>query len=420
MHRGGEQVDEPLVGVRGEVDGDVRLRGHGRGDLDVEEHLAVGLVAGAVLRPVDAHREDLREVDPDLREVAVQVALPVPPAELGDGDRLARAVEVGREVVELGHVGGPQRLRLRRGRCPGADGRRVGQQAAGRGVDLRELVLVDGVALLEVGARLPAVVEPDDRGGVLRELGGKPDLALPAAIGGAPGLVAAEVDAERGLGLRRGAGRRRGAPAEVGADPQPGVLEVAADRGHLVRVGARVLGERPPSLGRIGLGPGREVGARAAAEDDGHADLVVGCGVLHALGAGDRCAVAAGQRDQSGILRCVGHSGPPRRCDQKPTRTVSRSRKQPLYSHAAGPMTRRSGRRRATESGRGTGRTAHVVVTALRRTPETPAVRAAQPTKSNGSERMRTPVAWCTAFAIAAAVPTMPISPMPLAPIGLT
>ncbi|MEA2188708.1 MAG: hypothetical protein QOK16_3719 [Solirubrobacteraceae bacterium] len=37
-----------------------------------------------------------------------------------------------------------------------------------------------------------------------------------------------------------------------------------------------------------------------------------------------------------------------------------------------------------------------------------------------GRSRTRTPVAWCTAFATAAAVPTIPISPTPLAPIGLT
>ena len=37
-----------------------------------------------------------------------------------------------------------------------------------------------------------------------------------------------------------------------------------------------------------------------------------------------------------------------------------------------------------------------------------------------GRSRTRTPVAWCTAFATAAAAPTIPISPAPLAPIGLT
>src|SRR5262245_30982687 len=37
-----------------------------------------------------------------------------------------------------------------------------------------------------------------------------------------------------------------------------------------------------------------------------------------------------------------------------------------------------------------------------------------------GRSRTRMPVAWCTALAIAAAVPTMPSSPMPLDPIGLT
>ena len=35
-----------------------------------------------------------------------------------------------------------------------------------------------------------------------------------------------------------------------------------------------------------------------------------------------------------------------------------------------------------------------------------------------GRSRTRRPVAWYTALPIAAAVPVMPISPMPLAPIG--
>ena len=37
-----------------------------------------------------------------------------------------------------------------------------------------------------------------------------------------------------------------------------------------------------------------------------------------------------------------------------------------------------------------------------------------------GRSRMRMPVAWCTALAIAAAVPTIPTSPRPFDPIGLT
>ena len=36
-----------------------------------------------------------------------------------------------------------------------------------------------------------------------------------------------------------------------------------------------------------------------------------------------------------------------------------------------------------------------------------------------GNSRMRLPVAWKTALAMAAAVPTMPISPSPFTPIGL-
>ena len=37
-----------------------------------------------------------------------------------------------------------------------------------------------------------------------------------------------------------------------------------------------------------------------------------------------------------------------------------------------------------------------------------------------GSSRIRTPVAWCTALATAAAAPTMPISPMPFTPAGFS
>ena len=51
MRRGVHRIDEPLEGVRREVDRDARAGRDAAGDLDVEGNLAVGLVAGAFWPP---------------------------------------------------------------------------------------------------------------------------------------------------------------------------------------------------------------------------------------------------------------------------------------------------------------------------------------------------------------------------------
>ena len=64
----------------------------------------------------------------------------------------------------------------------------------------------------------------------------------------------------------------------------------------------------------------------------------------------------------------------------------------------------------------------HRMTLTARRVDPTGAHRGVQSRSSSriGSSRTRLPVAWNTALAIAAFMPTMPISPMPLIPSGLT
>ena len=60
----------PCVGVRGEVDDDLRLGGDGAGDLDVEHDLAVGavgVVAGGVGPAQDRDGRDRRRRQPEAR-----------------------------------------------------------------------------------------------------------------------------------------------------------------------------------------------------------------------------------------------------------------------------------------------------------------------------------------------------------------
>ncbi len=130
-HRDG--IDEPGVGVGREVDDDVCARRQRPGDLDVEEHLAVGAVrvlARHVRRPVDSDRGHGRwRGDAQAAEVGVEVALREAAAQFDDRDGRARAVGVRREGVD-----GPELDR----RVAGADG--MGQRDTVEGARLRPVV----------------------------------------------------------------------------------------------------------------------------------------------------------------------------------------------------------------------------------------------------------------------------------------
>ena len=99
---GRDRVEEALVGVGREVDGDRRLGRDRRRDLDVEHHLAVGAVGVGrmVAAAVDADRLDVGSRQPEAAEIGADVGRLEAAAELDDGDALAAAVDTGREVVE--------------------------------------------------------------------------------------------------------------------------------------------------------------------------------------------------------------------------------------------------------------------------------------------------------------------------------
>ena len=138
-------VDEPLIGVGREVDDDLGARGDRAGHLDVEHHLAVGVLVGAraVGAAVDRDRGDRRRGDRQPLEVRGEVGLGEAAAELDDPDRLPGAVDAAREAVGLGDL--HRRVGRRR--------RRLGDEA-------------------DVGSCLGSVVDPEHADDDVLEVGG--------------------------------------------------------------------------------------------------------------------------------------------------------------------------------------------------------------------------------------------------------
>ena len=180
-----DRVEEAAVRVGREIDDDPCPGRHRAGDLDIEHHLAVGAVGGRRLVPaaVDRHDRDRRLRAAQAAEVGLDVGRPEPAAELDQGDRLAAAIGIGHEVVQVGDLaGGEAALDLgRRPERPGAVG-----------VGRRRLVEP------EVGPGLGPVVEPEDADDDRAQTGGHGDLAGPAAIRLPVELVAPKRHAERG------------------------------------------------------------------------------------------------------------------------------------------------------------------------------------------------------------------------------
>ena len=168
---------QPALRKAGEIDHDLGPWGDRAGDLDVEHHLAVGAVLGrnarvvrVVLCTVGGDGLDRRLGNAEAAQVLLEIRLKVvrvePAAELQQADALAGAVQVGREVIDLGQLWGEER----------DDGR-----------------LVEGGRMRVSDPPLdqPPVVQAghdcDDAG----EFGGDLDLADPAPVGVA-GLLGVE------------------------------------------------------------------------------------------------------------------------------------------------------------------------------------------------------------------------------------
>ena len=109
MDSGRHRVDEALLGVLGEVHGDLGLRGDRPDNLDIEFDLAVRTVripSGRVADASDRDGHHLRDSQAQAREVGLQVSRPVAAAELEDADGLAAAVPASRKAVQPSNLPG--------------------------------------------------------------------------------------------------------------------------------------------------------------------------------------------------------------------------------------------------------------------------------------------------------------------------
>jgi hypothetical protein len=253
-----DRVDEPGVAVRPEIDHLTCLRRQRACDLDVEQDLAVGVLARLVRGTVDADRGHRRSRDPEPGEVLIQVRLPEPAAEFDDRDDLAVAVGAGRKAVDLAE--------LDRGVAGGSGAR-------GRGPELR--------------SRLRAVIEAEDGDDDAVECGRDAEptgavAVLDEAPVGCAALHPFELDAESELhvpGRSRDPDPTRGEVAEH--DPQPQGRGRARDRSQV----GRIRGRRT-----------RRVDGRPASEQQRCLDDRVRIDGSREPCLRRRCALAAGQR----------------------------------------------------------------------------------------------------------------------------
>ena len=252
VRRLAERVQEAGVGVGREVHDQARPRGQCTGDLDVQQHLAVGAVrvgAGRVhpaVHPDPAHR---RPGDAQPGEVGVELGLGVAAAELEDRQGLAGAVQAVRKAVHGAELERGEAHRTRRG----------------------------GGA--EPGSGLRPVVQTEDGGDHPVQLSRHAELAGAVPVAD---LFAARAPAGDGLQRRTEdpAQHRHGA-----GDPDPPGRGVGADHLHaepaersddevhiclVSPVGSSQHGARP------GRGEARVVQLGVPAEDQGGFDLGVG------------------------------------------------------------------------------------------------------------------------------------------------
>src|SRR6202011_2147052 len=88
VDRHGDSVQEPFVGVRGEVNGYSCLRGDRGRDLDIKHNLAVAAVGGGglVLSTVAPDGPDMGYRDAEFTEVGPDIAAAIAAAQFYDAD----------------------------------------------------------------------------------------------------------------------------------------------------------------------------------------------------------------------------------------------------------------------------------------------------------------------------------------------
>ena len=241
MHGVGDRIDEALIGVGREVDGDGGAGRDGGGDLDVEHHLAVGARGGGgrVFAAVDRDGGDAGRGEAERLEVGGEIGRAITAAELDEPDGLACAAGVGGELIELGDLDGGEGWIGRGGARPHAS------SAAGDA---------------KVGLGLGPVVETEHGFDVALELGGQVDAALAHAVQGAVDRLLVERDGKGLLHLRDGAAEVQDAVAGLRVAVGDGEAELRGEGAHQLDgggVGSVLLpvgGAREPEAAEIGGG----------------------------------------------------------------------------------------------------------------------------------------------------------------------
>ncbi len=275
MDGGGDGVDEALVGVGSEVDGDVGAGGDGSGDFDVEHDFTVGAIGrgGRVLATIDGDGDDGWGFETEGFEVGRDIGRPVATTEFDETDGLAGGRGVGGELVKLSD--------LRRGEGGAAGGGSCASEGYRSGD-------------AEVGVGLGSIVEAEDGFNEAFERGGDHDGAFADAVDSFAVRLLGEGNAEGLLDLCTGAGELKGAGVELGGRGLDGEAELLGEAAN----------------GFDGDGIGAELRAELRTGDAGRAEIVRVDGLLAADEDGDgEWAAAAALCGGGGALEITGRKG---------------------------------------------------------------------------------------------------------------
>lgn len=108
MDRRVDGVEKALVGVRGEVHGDLDARRDGLRHFDVEYGFAVRAVgrAGMVMPAIDRDAGDSRLANTESGKIVLEVGSAVAAAQFDDADALAVSGDAVGEVIQFGQLRG--------------------------------------------------------------------------------------------------------------------------------------------------------------------------------------------------------------------------------------------------------------------------------------------------------------------------
>jgi len=268
MDGGGQRVEKALVGVGGEINGDLRGGSDGADNFDIEFHFAVGAVriaGGGIRAAINRDNRNFGLRNFEAGKIFCEVGGIISAAQFQDSHALAGAVRSGRKIVSL------------------RDNQRSVRNICGLRADFAGCIVIFAAA--EMSLRLRAVIEAEDAFDDAFERGGNLKRPGAAAVVALCVLVATELHAESLAERSHGAAQKNGAArGAFGNDLQTVLRSERANFGDVF--GARTVLGFKRFAGKIlaVLGSScaeaverRERGwRRASAKKDGDFDALVG------------------------------------------------------------------------------------------------------------------------------------------------